>query len=40
VLDETDRLGLENGWIQELQSSAYYRPDFGADSGNGHPFEG
>ncbi|MBI5143204.1 MAG: radical SAM protein [Nitrospirae bacterium] len=35
VLDEMDRLGLD-GWIQELQSSAYYRPDFEGD----HPFEG
>lgn len=40
VLDEMDRLGLENGWIQELQSSAYYRPDFGADYDGSHPFEG
>jgi putative pyruvate formate lyase activating enzyme len=28
-------LGFENGWIQELESSDHYRPDFDRD----HPFE-
>lgn len=28
VLDEMDRLGFENGWIQELDASATYLPDF------------
>ena len=31
-----DRLGMENGWVQELDSPDAYRPDFG---GEGHPFE-
>jgi putative pyruvate formate lyase activating enzyme len=33
VLDET---GLENGWIQSLDSSDNYKPDF---SRQGHPFQ-
>ena len=28
VLDELDRLGLDNGWIQEMDSSEEYVPDF------------
>jgi len=35
VLDEMDFLGLENGWIQELESSDCYQPDFDKS----HPFE-
>ena len=35
VTDEMDRLGLHNGWIQELESHDHYRPDFL----NEHPFE-
>jgi putative pyruvate formate lyase activating enzyme len=35
ILDEMDRLGLENGWVQELDSSAHYLPDFN----HLHPFE-
>jgi putative pyruvate formate lyase activating enzyme len=35
VIREMDLLGLENGWIQELESSENYRPDFD----NEHPFE-
>ena len=31
-----DRLGMENGWVQELESSDNYRPDFARE---GHPFE-
>lgn len=31
-----DTFGLENGWIQELHSRDYYRPDFHAPL---HPFE-
>jgi putative pyruvate formate lyase activating enzyme len=36
VLEECDRLGFENGWIQELVSAEHYQPDFSKD----HPFEG
>lgn len=35
ILSEMDRLGLENGWVQELESSAHYLPDFNRS----HPFE-
>ena len=28
VVDEMDKLGLDNGWIQELESSGIYLPDF------------
>jgi putative pyruvate formate lyase activating enzyme len=35
VLAELDRLGLENGWVQKLESRDYYNPDFGKE----HPFE-
>lgn len=28
VLDWLDKYGLENGWVQELESSDTYRPDF------------
>jgi putative pyruvate formate lyase activating enzyme len=35
VADEMDNLGMYNGWIQEFESSDYYRPDFDQD----HPFE-
>ncbi len=31
VLAEMDRLGFENGWTQELESSDHYVPDFGGD---------
>jgi hypothetical protein len=30
-----DRLGIENGWIQELSSALGYRPDFEKE----HPFD-
>lgn len=30
------RLDINNGWIQEMDASEYYRPDF---SKQGHPFE-
>ena len=30
-----EELGFENGWIQELESSRHYQPDFDRD----HPFE-
>lgn len=36
VVDEMNRLGLYNGWVQEFESSEFYRPDFELD----HPFEG
>ena len=35
VVDEMNRLGLINGWVQELESGSNYRPDFKKD----HPFE-
>jgi len=35
VLDELDRLGLNNGWIQEMDSSTEYVPDFSSSN----PFE-
>jgi putative pyruvate formate lyase activating enzyme len=35
VLDEMDRLGLYNGWIQEMDSSLAYVPDFS----KGDPFK-
>jgi putative pyruvate formate lyase activating enzyme len=35
VVEEMSILGLENGWIQELESRNNYRPDFEKD----HPFE-
>ncbi len=35
VLDEMDFLGLENGWVQELESCDFYQPDFVKS----HPFE-
>lgn len=35
VLNEMEKLGLTNGWIQELDSNKHYRPDFE----NSHPFE-
>ena len=35
IVAELDRLGMDNGWIQELSSSSHYRPDF--DTCN--PFE-
>jgi len=28
VVEETQKLGLNNGWIQELSSNDFYRPDF------------
>jgi len=35
VVGELNRLGLHNGWIQELESGGNYIPDFERD----HPFE-
>ncbi len=35
VTDEMEKLGMFNGWIQEFESSEFYRPDFN----NLHPFE-
>ncbi|MBI5323936.1 MAG: 4Fe-4S cluster-binding domain-containing protein [Ignavibacteriae bacterium] len=31
VLEEMERLGFENGWIQDLESSEIYIPDFNLD---------
>ncbi len=36
VLKLVDSLGLENGWLQEMESSSNYLPDFRRE---GHPFE-
>jgi putative pyruvate formate lyase activating enzyme len=35
IVQEMDRLGIENGWIQELSSALGYRPDFEKE----HPFD-
>ena len=35
VIDLVGRLGLENGWAQEIGASDSYLPDFDRD---GHPF--
>ena len=35
VVDLLDKLGLENGWIQELSAPESYQPDFERE---GHPF--
>lgn len=35
VIGLVERLGLGNGWVQEMESSDSYRPDFARD---GHPF--
>ena len=31
VLDLLDKYGLENGWVQEMESNDYYRPEFEKD---------
>ena len=36
VLGLLEEFGVENGWIQEIDASDTYRPDF---DGEGHPFE-
>jgi putative pyruvate formate lyase activating enzyme len=35
VVEEMEHLGLYRGWVQEFESSDFYRPDFNMD----HPFE-
>lgn len=35
VVAEFDRLGFHRGWVQQMESSDYYRPNFVRD----HPFE-
>ncbi|MCX6285802.1 MAG: 4Fe-4S cluster-binding domain-containing protein [Bacteroidetes bacterium] len=35
VVDEMEKLGLENGWVQGIESKGHYRPDFDLE----HPFE-
>ena len=35
VVNEMDNLGLQNGWVQQLDSNSYYLPDFKEE----HPFE-
>jgi putative pyruvate formate lyase activating enzyme len=37
VVELVDELDLENGWIQEMDASDNYQPDFAKE---GHPFEG
>jgi putative pyruvate formate lyase activating enzyme len=36
VVDLAEKLGLENGWLQEMDAPANYLPDFNK---KGHPFE-
>jgi len=36
VVDIVEKLGIENGWLQDLDSTDSYRPDFTDE----HPFEG
>lgn len=36
VVDLVEKLGIENGWVQELDAAEYYRPDFTDEE----PFEG
>jgi len=36
VVELIDRLGLDNGWLQEMGASENYLPDF---TGEGHPFD-
>ncbi len=36
VVELLEKLGLENGWVQEMEAHAYYLPDF---KSKGHPFE-
>ncbi len=36
VVDFAGELGLENGWIQEMESKEYYLPDFESSD---NPFE-
>jgi putative pyruvate formate lyase activating enzyme len=35
VIDEMEKLGINNGWTQEFESNEFYRPDFDQP----HPFE-
>lgn len=35
VVEEMEKLGMFNGWVQEFESSDFYRPDFDRS----HPFE-
>lgn len=36
VMELLDELGIENGWVQEIESAEHYLPDFSRES---HPFE-
>ena len=36
VTELLDKLGIENGWLQEMDASENYLPDF---TGEGHPFD-
>jgi putative pyruvate formate lyase activating enzyme len=35
VVNEMEKLGFRNGWVQDMESNINYRPDFSKD----HPFE-
>jgi len=35
VVDEMEKLGFYKGWVQELESSEFYLPDFKKE----HPFD-
>jgi len=35
VVDEMDKLGFSNGWVQDFESAEFYNPDFTQE----HPFE-
>ena len=35
VVDIVEGLGMDNGWLQQLDSAEHYLPDFQRD---GHPF--
>jgi putative pyruvate formate lyase activating enzyme len=37
VVQMLDRLGLDNGWVQQREAADCYLPDFARE---GHPFEG
>ena len=36
VVKQMEKLGMENGWLQEIDAPAHYLPDFNRE---GHPFE-
>ena len=36
VVDLIEQLAIENGWLQQMESSDFYLPDFNRE---GHPFQ-